>query len=478
MTATRDAPGVLDAVSWVTVTVPLPGPLQAGTLVIESRQYCCVRVTLAGGATGEAFTLTRGLDVGAALGDLIVPRLLGKPVVPDLTAGADGGDLGPAARLRVALRNAGWDGPISRAASLVFLAALDAHARSRGEPVWRLLTAAAGPPAAATRGRTPAPWQPQNAVPGGPPGEGPLPAASHLSRTACSRHPQGAYLQSAHAQAVHPQDDRPQGDRPQGDPMQGVGGQAAAVPRTIAAIGYTPVGEEAGAAEVAEAHQAAAAGADCVKLMGGFAPPEVDLERLGRVRAAVGETCAVALDVNGAWPVAAAVAVLPRLADLGVAFVEEPWAYELGLGALTRLGGEPRPALAFGEVSASVVELEALAATGAVRHVRADATLIGGAEPLLRLLPAVAANGCELMPHFWPEVHRHLTAAYPGPAWVEGTLPDTGVFGLDRFVDGVASVGAGLAHPPSTPGFGYTLDWAELTRLAGPPTTRTTKEDP
>lgn len=362
---------VVRELTWTQVSVPLDRPLQSGALVIEARAYCCVRAVLGDGATGEAFVLTRGLDVAHALDTLVAPRVLGH-AYDDVER-----------RLRVGLRNVGWDGPISRAVSAVSLACFDASARGEGVPAWRLL--ADSPPAA---------------------------------------------------------------------------------PEGIAVIGYTPVGEEPD--EVGEAERAAASGARWVKLMGGFAPAETDLARVAAVRKALGDDCRVALDVNGAWPADLALDLLPRLAG-ELAFVEEPWPYELGLAPFDRLGDGARPGLAFGEVSASTIELVALAATGRVDHLRPDATLVGGPRTFARLLDEV--SGVSVMPHFWPEVHRHLVAPYTGTAYLEYTPAGAGGFGLDRFVDGLATLVDGRIPAPDTPGFGYRLDWDELTRLAGVPAT-------
>ncbi len=283
-------PGVdLVELAWATAVRPLARPLQVGPLVVTSREYCCVRATTASGAHGECFVLTRGLDVGGAIERLVAPRVLGAADRPAALAG-----------LRVALRNVGWDGPISRAAGAVALAALDAEARAQGRPVWSLL---------------------------------------------------GADVPPAHDAVV--------------------------------VLGYTPVGADPGETELADAVRAAEAGVRCVKLMGGFGGPERDLARVARLEQAVGDSCRVGLDVNGGWSRADAQEALPRLARDTIAFVEEPWPFELGLEGFDGLPAE-RPPLAVGEICSSVVELQAMAATGEVALLRADATLLGGAEPWLR----------------------------------------------------------------------------------------------
>jgi L-alanine-DL-glutamate epimerase-like enolase superfamily enzyme len=180
------------------------------------------------------------------------------------------------------------------------------------------------------------------------------------------------------------------------------------------------------------------------------------------VRDAVGESVALALDVNGAWPVADAHAALPRLAAAGVVLVEEPWGYEHGLRGFDGLPAE-RPELAFGEISASVVELEALAASGCVEHLRADATLTGGAEAWRELEAAFAQPGVALFPHFWPDLHRHLLALAPTASYLECVLGDGDEFALGAFVAPAVGIdAAGRIAAPGTPGFGFALDWERI----------------
>jgi L-alanine-DL-glutamate epimerase-like enolase superfamily enzyme len=361
--------GAIAELQWATAAIPLRRPVQAGALVITSREYCCVRATLASGVAGEAFVLTRGLDVDGALERLFA--------APTLAASAHALDV-----LRTAVRNVGWDGAISRAASAVRLAVLDAVAREHGAPVWRELGAHGAPSA-----------------------------------------------------------------------------------RAVVVIGYATPGEDPAEADLRGARDAVAAGATCLKLMGGSGAPDDDLRRIAHVRAAVGEGIDIALDVNGAWSLASALAALPRLAEAGVTVVEEPWAYERGLASFEDLPAE-RPELAFGEVSASVIELEALAATGCVEHLRPDATLAGGAEAWRELAPALRSAGVAVFPHFWPEVHRHLVALVPRVSYLECASPRADEFGLEALITPLVSIDQGRIVAPNRPGFGFELDWEQIVHCA------------
>ena len=202
--------------------------------------------------------------------------------------------------------------------------------------------------------------------------------------------------------------------------------------------------------------------------MGGFGGPERDLQRVARLEQALGDACRVGLDVNGGWSRADAQEALPRLARDTIAFVEEPWPFELGLEGFEGLPVE-RPPLAVGEICSSVVELQAMAATGEVALLRADATLLGGADPWLHAVGAAEAHGVAAFPHFWAEVHRHLMAGCTRRGLVEIGVPGGGEFGLEGLVSGLAAPAGGEIVAPCGPGFGIELDWDAIEAAAGPP---------
>ncbi len=84
------------------------------------------------------------------------------------------------------------------------------------------------------------------------------------------------------------------------------------------------------------ARSAVAEGFDCLKLKVGARPVAADLERVRAVREAVGPGVTLRLDANGAWDREGARGALAGLADLDVAYVEQPVAADdlAGLAAL------------------------------------------------------------------------------------------------------------------------------------------------
>lgn len=116
--------------SW-TLRLPLDAPLPLGRMVVREREYVVVRVD-AGDTDepGAAWSLTRGLPVGAALAALVAPHAIGTP-------------LGATARVWHDVRDsagaAGRAGAAMRALSLLDIALWDLTARAAGLPLHALL---------------------------------------------------------------------------------------------------------------------------------------------------------------------------------------------------------------------------------------------------------------------------------------------------------------------------------------------------
>jgi len=93
--------------------------------------------------------------------------------------------------------------------------------------------------------------------------------------------------------------------------------------RTSVPVNAT-VGHSDAEETVAAAEAAVDAGFDCVKCKVGVAGVGLDLDRVRAVRDAVGEDVTLRLDANGAWTREEAARAFVELADIGVAYVEQP----------------------------------------------------------------------------------------------------------------------------------------------------------
>lgn len=97
-----------------------------------------------------------------------------------------------------------------------------------------------------------------------------------------------------------------------------------------------------------------------------------DLDNLARVREAAGPEAALMVDANQAWDLPAALQRLPELAQLGLAWVEEPLRADRPWTEWQILSQQASVALAAGENVASEAAFEALLASGAVQVVQPD----------------------------------------------------------------------------------------------------------
>ena len=202
-----------------------------------------------------------------------------------------------------------------------------------------------------------------------------------------------------------------------------------------------------------------------VKLMGGAAPFEVDLARVKAVRRAVGDEVRVALDVNGAWQgISEAAGHTRALADLGVAFVEEPVLTEdlEGLRALTSAASVP---IACGEIDSGRWAFRELIGAG-VDILRPDATVVGGISEWLKVHAMASTWGRAIIPHDFPYVHIHLAAGLPGVDAVEYVTTAGGISNFHHLVRSPLEPRNGMLTAPAAPGLGLTMDWDAVERFA------------
>lgn len=155
-----------------------------------------------------------------------------------------------------------------------------------------------------------------------------------------------------------------------------------------------------------------------IKLKVGSPDPSVDLKRVEAVRAHLGDGVALMVDANQQWDRITATRVGRVLEEFRLTWIEEPLdAYDAdGHASLAATLDTP---IATGEMLTSVGEHATLIEAGASDFVQPDAPRVGGITPFLRIAALADHKGLALAPHFVMEIHCHLSAAYPGTAWVE-----------------------------------------------------------
>jgi L-alanine-DL-glutamate epimerase-like enolase superfamily enzyme len=169
---------------------------------------------------------------------------------------------------------------------------------------------------------------------------------------------------------------------------------------------------------IENARASLARGIGGIKLKVGQPDPSVDLARVAAVREAIGDQVPLMVDANQQWDRVTALRVGRRLEDLDLVWIEEPLdAYDAeGHAALAAALDTP---IATGEMLTSVGEHTRLIEQNSVDFLQPDAPRVGGITPFLRIMALADHRGYSLAPHFAMEIHLHLSAAYPGAAWVE-----------------------------------------------------------
>ena len=236
-----------------------------------------------------------------------------------------------------------------------------------------------------------------------------------------------------------------------------IGGYRERVPAFAAGGYYGPATDpEAVHAEFQGYRDAGFRGA---KLNVGGLPLERDLERVEAARYGLGNERALAVDFNGALASAnEALSWAQALTRFDVAFMEEPFLMG-NLPAIRAFHARSPIDVAMGEDASGRWAFAELMRPRALDILRHDATLVGGISEWLKVAGLGLANRVTLFPHWFPEVHIHLAAAFPDCLGVELITPESGIMNFHRLVDNPVTQEHGEAALPSGPGLGIAWNW-------------------
>ena len=220
------------------------------------------------------------------------------------------------------------------------------------------------------------------------------------------------------------------------------------------------------------AREAVAAGFRTIKLKVGM-NVEDDVRRCRLARETVGPDIGIAVDANQRWDVTDAIAWLQRLADVRIAWAEEPTSPDDILGhAAIRRAVKPVP-ISTGEHTHNRVMFKQLFQAGAVDIVQIDAARVGGVNENLAILLLAAKFGVRVFPHAGGvglcELVQHLAMA--DFVTISGKKDDRAIEFVDHlhehFVDPVV-VRNGSYLAPKSPGFSAQMHANTLTHYCYP----------
>lgn len=241
-----------------------------------------------------------------------------------------------------------------------------------------------------------------------------------------------------------------------------LGGFRTRVPVYVAGGYYGPSTEaEAVAAEFRAYRDSGYAGA---KLNVGALPFDRDLARVAAAKDALGTAIPLGVDLNGALTTARdGVRWADALADLGVAFMEEPFLME-DRASLAGFRSRSKVPVAMGEDESARWAFAELVRIDALDILRHDVTLVGGASEWVKVAGLGLAHNLLLFPHWFPEYHVHMAAAYPSCLGVEVVAPESGVMDIHKLIVNPVTSDGGVAEAPTGPGWGIEWDWDAIER--------------
>jgi L-alanine-DL-glutamate epimerase-like enolase superfamily enzyme len=191
-----------------------------------------------------------------------------------------------------------------------------------------------------------------------------------------------------------------------------------------------------------------------------------DYSRLAAVRSALGPAYEIMTDANQGFTLDEAIRRAGRLADLDLAWIEEPLPAD-DLDGHIRLSRGTTTPIAVGESMYSIRHFREYMAKGACSIVQVDVARVGGITPWLKVAHAAEAFDMPVCPHFLMELHVSLACAVPNGKYVE-YIPQ-----LDELTTSRLGLQNGMALAPVAPGIGVEWDFDAVKAKSLPEFTRT-----
>ncbi|WP_459723479.1 L-talarate/galactarate dehydratase [Actinophytocola sp. KF-1] len=201
---------------------------------------------------------------------------------------------------------------------------------------------------------------------------------------------------------------------------------------------------------VENARRLLAQGAGGLRIAVGAPGAASDVEKVRAVRDAVGDEVPLMASADHHWTRGQAARAGRLLDEVGLAWLADPLDPRDTRGHAALAAALATP-VAAGAALTGVDEHWQLMSAGAAGVLQPDAAAVGGITPFLRVAALADQHHLTLAPHFTTELHVHLAAAYPGPAWVEHVDWVAPLFNENLTVEN------GAVLVPGQPGIGLTL---------------------
>jgi L-alanine-DL-glutamate epimerase-like enolase superfamily enzyme len=191
----------------------------------------------------------------------------------------------------------------------------------------------------------------------------------------------------------------------------------------------------------------------------GETTPAREVERVQRVREAIGPDVKLMCDINQRWRVEQAIDIGRRVEDAGVSlfWLEDVTTHDDYPG-LARVTAALRTPVAGGEYVWGIVPFRHMMERHSVDIVMIDLVRVGGITQWLKVAGMAEAFNLPVVSHLIPEVHVHLIGAVPNGLTVE-YMP-----WLGRLFEEVPQMQNGELVVPQKPGLGLSFDREAIRR--------------
>ena len=191
----------------------------------------------------------------------------------------------------------------------------------------------------------------------------------------------------------------------------------------------------------------------------GDPPPAKEVERMRRVREAIGPDIKLMCDINQRWRVEQAIDIGKRVEDAGVGlfWLEDVTAHNDYAG-LARVNAALATPICGGELVYGIVPFRHMIEARSVDYVMIDLIRVGGIMQWMKVAGMAEAFNLPVVSHVLPEIHAHLVAAVPNGLTVEY------MGWMLKLFDGVAAFDDGELVLPERPGLGLSFNQDTIKR--------------
>lgn len=189
-------------------------------------------------------------------------------------------------------------------------------------------------------------------------------------------------------------------------------------------------------------------GFKAVKIKVGSPELTVDVERLTRVREAVGHDVNVMMDANQGMDVASAYALASAVRDLRITWFEEPISNK-DFDGYARLRKQAGISIAMGEREFDTIPLRELIARDAIDLWQPDILRLGGVEAWRSSAAMAQAHKVPVLPHYYKEYDVPLLMTIPNGHGAES------FDWVDPLISRPIRMENGYAYPTDAPGWGF-----------------------